>query len=44
MRHLTIAVNGRLVLPLSPTDFQQASIEEILNVTIADSAVPSEKT
>ncbi|KAJ7743351.1 hypothetical protein B0H16DRAFT_1561498 [Mycena metata] len=44
MRHLTVAVNGRLVLPLAPTDLRQASVEEILNVTVSDSATPPEKT
>ncbi|KAJ7877204.1 hypothetical protein B0H14DRAFT_3436151 [Mycena olivaceomarginata] len=44
LRHLTIAVNGRLVLPLASTDFQQASVEEILNVNVANSVEPPEKT
>ncbi|KAJ7703986.1 hypothetical protein B0H17DRAFT_1228185 [Mycena rosella] len=44
MRHLTVAVDGRLVLPLASADFQQASIEEILNVAVADSVEPPEKT
>ncbi|KAJ7254251.1 hypothetical protein C8J57DRAFT_1076384, partial [Mycena rebaudengoi] len=33
MRHLSIAVNGRLVLPLSLKDFRQATLEEILQAT-----------
>ncbi|KAJ7789629.1 hypothetical protein B0H14DRAFT_2397295 [Mycena olivaceomarginata] len=44
MRHLTVTVKGRLVLPLSSTYFQLASIEEILNVTVAHAAEPPEKT
>ncbi|KAJ7471739.1 hypothetical protein FB451DRAFT_1036440, partial [Mycena latifolia] len=42
MCHLSIAVNGRLVLPLVSADLRQATVEEILNVPSANTN--SEKT
>ena len=42
MRHLSIKVNGRLVLPLSPAELGQATLQEILHIPITASDV-SEK-
>ncbi|KAJ7699599.1 hypothetical protein B0H17DRAFT_1129209 [Mycena rosella] len=43
MRHLSIPVNGRLVLPLLSTDLKQATVEEILDMPPSTDAT-SEKT
>jgi hypothetical protein len=47
MRHLSIHVNGRLVLPLVPADLQQITVEEILKLPARSSddlADPPRKT
>jgi hypothetical protein len=32
MRHLSVAMDGRLVLPLTSTDLKKVTLEEILNI------------
>jgi hypothetical protein len=45
MRHLSIPVNGRLVLPLALSDSQQVTVEEILKLPpSSDAADPPRKT
>ncbi|KAJ7794980.1 hypothetical protein B0H14DRAFT_3496509 [Mycena olivaceomarginata] len=48
MRHLSIKVNGRLVLPLPPTELGQATLQEILHIPAPtadnDSEHDTEKT
>ncbi|KAJ7120361.1 hypothetical protein C8R44DRAFT_877797 [Mycena epipterygia] len=43
MRHLNITVDGRLVLPLRPTELKQATLEDILNIP-PNASNDSEKT
>ncbi|KAF7328555.1 hypothetical protein MVEN_02543200 [Mycena venus] len=45
MRHLSVTVDGRLVLPLTTADLKQVTLEEILNISRStDTESESEKT